>query len=198
MSAIVWDFEPSRMGSIAGQRRVFQWLDPLSFACSPTHRSSPGLVLRAAAVLARCSDQGTARPGRPRVMQAAQRQGGSTPQRAPALVQLITEVAAQTRKSRLKGRQRVLNRSLLYRDDREIWGRSTTGPRRWSRSRKGRRTAKITPSPVFLRCRLRALPGVKMRLVYVRAPSWLAAFRRSWCLAHTRSPMPGAPDPGQP
>jgi hypothetical protein len=69
--------------------------------------------MRAAIVLTALAWGGGQAWEAPRVMQAAQRQGGNTPQRAQALVQLIGEAAGQDEESRLKAINGFFNRSVL-------------------------------------------------------------------------------------
>lgn len=105
----------------------------------------------------------------PRVMQAAQRQGGNTPQRAQALVQLIGEVAAQDEESRLKGINGFFNRSVQYRDDREVWGQVDYWASPLETLARGQADCEDYAIAKYFSLLASGVPGVKMRLVYVRA-----------------------------
>lgn len=105
----------------------------------------------------------------PRVMQAAQRQGGSVPQRAQVLVQLIGEAAAQDEESRLKAINGFFNRSVQYRDDREVWGQVDYWASPLETLGRGQADCEDYAIAKYFSLLASGVPGVKMRLVYVRA-----------------------------
>lgn len=105
----------------------------------------------------------------PRVMQAAQRQGGNAPQRAQVLVQLIGEVAAQDEESRLKAINGFFNRSVQYRDDREVWGQVDYWASPLETLARGQADCEDYAIAKYFSLLASGVPGVKMRLVYVRA-----------------------------
>ncbi len=105
----------------------------------------------------------------PRVMQAAQRQGGNTPQRAQVLVQLIGEAAAQDEESRLRAINGFFNRSVQYRDDREIWGQVDYWASPLESLARGQADCEDYAIAKYFSLLASGVPGVKMRLVYVRA-----------------------------
>jgi predicted transglutaminase-like cysteine proteinase len=102
-------------------------------------------------------------------MQAAQRQGGNTPQRAQVLVQLIGEVAAQDEESRLRAVNSFFNRSVQYRDDREIWGQIDYWASPLESLARGQADCEDYAIAKYFSLLASGVPGVKMRLVYVRA-----------------------------
>jgi len=105
----------------------------------------------------------------PRVLQAAQRLGGNTSQRAQALVQLIGEVAAQDEESRLKALNSFFNRSVQYRDDREVWGQVDYWASPLETLSRGQADCEDYAIAKYFSLLASGVPGVKMRLVYVRA-----------------------------
>lgn len=138
--------------------------------CLPARLATwSGRWLRAAVVLAALAgDWGQAWEA-PRVMQAAQRQGGATPQRAQALVQLIGEVSPQDEESRLKAINGFFNRSVLYRDDREVWGQVDYWASPLETLSRGQADCEDYAIAKYFSLLASGVPGVKMRLVYVRA-----------------------------
>ena len=128
-----------------------------------------GRGLRVGALLAVLAGGASMAWDAPRVMQAAQRQGGNTPQRAQALVQLIGEVAGQDEESRLKAINGFFNRSVLYRDDRETWGQVDYWSSPLESLARGQADCEDYAIAKYFSLLASGVPGVKMRLVYVRA-----------------------------
>jgi len=144
-------------------------------ACSPVHRLLPCLAawsgwwLRTAALLTVLGWGLVQAWDPPRVMQAAQRQGGGAPQRAQVLVQLIGEVAGQDEESRLKAINGYFNRSVQYRDDRDIWGQVDYWATPLETLARGQADCEDYAIAKYFSLLAAGVPGVKMRLVYVRA-----------------------------
>ena len=128
-----------------------------------------GRWLRAAALLAALGWGLSPAWDAPRVMQAAQRQWGNTPQRAQVLVQLIGEVAGQDEESRLRAVNGFFNRSVQYRDDREIWGQIDYWASPLESLARGQADCEDYAIAKYFSLLASGVPGVKMRLVYVRA-----------------------------
>ena len=105
----------------------------------------------------------------PKVMQAAQRQGGAAQQRAQVLVQLIGEVAGQDEDSRLRAINGFFNRTVQYRDDREIWGQVDYWATPLETLARGQADCEDYAIAKYFSLLAAGVPGVKMRLVYVRA-----------------------------
>lgn len=128
-----------------------------------------GWALRVAAILALMGGGLGQAWEPPRVMQAAQRQGGITSQRAQTLVQLIGEAAAQDEISRLRAINGFFNRSIQYRDDRDIWGVIDHWATPLETLARGQADCEDYAIAKYFSLLAAGVPSVKMRLVYVRA-----------------------------
>lgn len=128
-----------------------------------------GRALRVAAILALVGGGLGQAWESPRVMQAAQRQGGITSQRAQTLVQLIGEAAAQDETSRLRAINGFFNRSIQYRDDRDIWGVVDYWATPLETLARGQADCEDYAIAKYFSLLAAGVPSVKMRLVYVRA-----------------------------
>lgn len=105
----------------------------------------------------------------PRFVTQAQRLGGPTAARAQALVQVIGEAAAQDEFSRLRTVNTFFNRQVLYRDDRDVWGAVDHWASPLETLQKGEGDCEDYAIGKYFSLLAAGVPGVKMRLVYVRA-----------------------------
>ncbi|MCH8178305.1 MAG: transglutaminase-like cysteine peptidase [Proteobacteria bacterium] len=105
----------------------------------------------------------------PRVVAQAQKLSPATLVRAQALVQLIGEAASQEEESRLKSINAFFNRQILYRDDREIWGVVDYWASPLETLNRGQADCEDFAVGKYFSLLAAGVPGVKMRLVYVRA-----------------------------
>lgn len=105
----------------------------------------------------------------PRVLGAAQKMGPATLARAQALVQEIAEVTGQDEAVRLKAINTFFNRQVLYRDDRETWGAVDYWASPLESLAKGQGDCEDYAIGKYFSLLAAGVPGVKMRLVYVRA-----------------------------
>lgn len=105
----------------------------------------------------------------PRVLLSAQKMGPAALARAQALLQEVAEIGPQDEEVRLKAINTFFNRQILYRDDREIWG----APDYWASPletlNKGQGDCEDYAVGKYFSLLAAGVPGVKMRLVYVRA-----------------------------
>lgn len=105
----------------------------------------------------------------PRVVAQAQKMGGNTAARAQSLVQLIGEAAAQDEETRLRTLNGFFNRQVLYRDDRDVWGTIDHWASPLETLNKGQGDCEDFAIAKYFSLLAAGVPGVKMRLVYVRA-----------------------------
>lgn len=105
----------------------------------------------------------------PQFVAQAQRVNAATATRAQALVQLIGDVAAQDEEARLKSINAFFNRHVQYRDDREIWGVVDYWASPLETLSKGQGDCEDYAIAKYFSLLAAGVPGVKMRLVYVRA-----------------------------
>lgn len=105
----------------------------------------------------------------PRVIAQAQKSGPITLLRAQALTRLIGEVASQDEEARLKSINAFFNRQILYRDDRDIWGVVDYWASPLETLSKGQGDCEDFAIGKYFSLLAAGVPGVKMRLVYVRA-----------------------------
>jgi len=119
-------------------------------------------------VLAMAWDAGQAWDG-PRVVAQAQKMGGNTSLRAQGLVQIIGEAAAQDEETRLRTLNGFFNRQVMYRDDRDVWGAIDHWASPLETLSKGQGDCEDYAIAKYFSLLAAGVPGVKMRLVYVRA-----------------------------
>lgn len=105
----------------------------------------------------------------PRVLSAAQRMGPAALARAQGLVQEIVEVTPQDEETRLRAINTYFNRQVLYRDDREVWGQVDYWASPLETLSKGQGDCEDYAIGKYFSLLAAGVPGVKMRLVYVRA-----------------------------
>jgi len=105
----------------------------------------------------------------PRLLGQAQKLGPATGQRAQLLTQLIGEAAGQDEESRLKSLNAFFNRQIIYRDDREVWGAVDYWASPLETLQKGQGDCEDFAIAKYFSLLAAGVPGVKMRLVYVRA-----------------------------
>ncbi len=103
------------------------------------------------------------------MLSAAQKMGPAAVARAQALVQEIAEVASQDEEARLKGLNGFFNRQIQYRDDREVWGVIDYWASPLESLAKGQGDCEDYAIAKYFSLIAAGVPGVKMRLVYVRA-----------------------------
>ncbi len=105
----------------------------------------------------------------PRVLASAQKMGPAAYARAQALLQDIGEVASQDEETRLKVINTFFNRQVLYRDDRETWGVVDYWASPLESLAKGQGDCEDYAIGKYFSLLAAGVPGVKIRLVYVRA-----------------------------
>lgn len=105
----------------------------------------------------------------PRVLLSAQRMGPAALARTQALLQEITEVSSQDEETRLKAINTFFNRRILYRDDQETWGVVDYWASPLETLAKGQGDCEDYAIGKYFSLLAAGVPGVKMRMVYVRA-----------------------------
>jgi len=105
----------------------------------------------------------------PKVLLSAQKLGPAGLARAQALLQEIAEAAGQDEESRLKAINTFFNRRVLYRDDMEVWGVVDYWATPLETMGKGQGDCEDYAIGKYFSLLAAGVPGVKMRLVYVRA-----------------------------
>lgn len=105
----------------------------------------------------------------PRVLQSAQRMGPAALARTQALLQDIAEMGGQDDDTRLKAINTYFNRRVLYRDDQETWGVIDYWASPLETLAKGQGDCEDYAIGKYFSLLAAGVPGVKMRLVYVRA-----------------------------
>ncbi|WP_236651249.1 transglutaminase-like cysteine peptidase [Aquabacterium fontiphilum] len=105
----------------------------------------------------------------PRVLQQAGRMGPGTAARAQMLIQEIAEAAGQPEVARLRAINAFFNRQVLYADDREVWGQVDYWASPLETLAKARGDCEDYAIGKYFSLLAAGVPGVKMRLVYVRA-----------------------------
>jgi predicted transglutaminase-like cysteine proteinase len=104
-----------------------------------------------------------------RVLLSAQRMGAAGQARAQALLQEIADAASQDEETRLKVINTFFNRRVLYRDDMETWGVVDYWATPLETMAKGQGDCEDYAIGKYFSLLAAGVPGVKMRLVYVRA-----------------------------
>lgn len=104
-----------------------------------------------------------------RVLLSAQRMGSAGQARAQALLLEIAEAATQDEDARLKAINTFFNRHVLYRDDMETWGVVDYWATPLETMAKGQGDCEDYAIGKYFSLLAAGVPGVKMRLVYVRA-----------------------------
>jgi predicted transglutaminase-like cysteine proteinase len=89
--------------------------------------------------------------------------------RAQGLVQEIVEVTPQDEETRLRAINTYFNRQVQYRDDREVWGQVDYWASPLETLSKGQGDCEDYAIGKYFSLLAAGVPGVKMRLVYVRA-----------------------------
>lgn len=105
----------------------------------------------------------------PKLLSQAQKVSPATTQRTQALVQLIGESAATEEDARLKSVNAFFNRQIAYRDDRDVWGTVDHWASPLETLAKGQGDCEDYAIGKYFSLLAAGVPGVKMRLVYVRA-----------------------------
>lgn len=105
----------------------------------------------------------------PRVIQQSQRMGPVAAARAQALVHEIGELSQQDEAARLAGINAFFNRQVLYRDDLSVWGVPDYWATPLETLAKGMGDCEDYAVGKYFSLLAAGVPGVKMRLVYVRA-----------------------------
>lgn len=105
----------------------------------------------------------------PRVLLSAQKMGPAALARTQALLQEIAEVATDDDITRLKAINTFFNRHVLYRDDMETWGVVDYWASPLETMAKGQGDCEDYAIGKYFSLLAAGVPGVKMRLVYVRA-----------------------------
>ena len=105
----------------------------------------------------------------PRVLQSAQRMGPAALARTQALLQDIAELGGQDDDTRLKAINTYFNRRVLYRDDQDTWGAIDYWASPLETLAKGQGDCEDYAIGKYFSLLAAGVPGVKMRLVYVRA-----------------------------
>jgi predicted transglutaminase-like cysteine proteinase len=105
----------------------------------------------------------------PRVLLGAQKMGPAALARTQALLQEIAEVASEDEITRLKAINTFFNRHVLYRDDMETWGVVDYWASPLETMAKGQGDCEDYAIGKYFSLLAAGVPGVKMRLVYVRA-----------------------------
>jgi predicted transglutaminase-like cysteine proteinase len=105
----------------------------------------------------------------PKVLQQSHRLGPTAVARAQALVQEIGELSQQDEPARLAGINAFFNHQVLYRDDREVWGVPDYWATPLETLAKGMGDCEDYAIGKYFSLLAAGVPGVKMRLVYVRA-----------------------------
>lgn len=105
----------------------------------------------------------------PQLMQRATQMGPGAHARAQMLVDLIAEAASQPEANRLKSINTHFNRQVLFTDDRQAWGVVDYWASPLETLAKGRGDCEDYAIGKYFSLLAAGVPGVKMRLVYVRA-----------------------------
>jgi predicted transglutaminase-like cysteine proteinase len=105
----------------------------------------------------------------PKILQSAQKMGPTTLVRAQALVREIGEVSSQDEAHRLEAINAFFNRHVLYREDIDVWGVLDYWASPLETLSKGQGDCEDYAIGKYFSLLAAGVPGVKMRLVYVRA-----------------------------
>ncbi len=105
----------------------------------------------------------------PKVLSAARKLGPATLARAQQLVQGIAVLSKQNELARLDGINAFFNQQVLYRDDIEVWGVVDYWASPLESLSKGQGDCEDYAIGKYFSLIAAGIPGVKMRLVYVRA-----------------------------
>ena len=105
----------------------------------------------------------------PRVLQRAVQLGPGAQARTQMLVDLIAEAASGPEAGRLKLINSFFNRQVLFTDDRQAWGVTDYWASPLELLAKGRGDCEDYAIGKYFSLLAAGVPGVKMRLVYVRA-----------------------------
>lgn len=105
----------------------------------------------------------------PRLLQRASQMGPATQLRAQALVELIGDAAGQNEDQKLRAINTFFNRQVIFTDDRQAWGAVDYWASPLETLTKGRGDCEDYAIGKYFSLLAAGVPGVKMRLVYVRA-----------------------------
>jgi predicted transglutaminase-like cysteine proteinase len=105
----------------------------------------------------------------PQVMKQAARLGPAAQARVQALLQEIAEIATRDDETRLRVVNTFFNRSVIYREDQEVWGVVDYWATPIETLSKGAGDCEDYAIGKYFSLIAAGIPSVKMRLVYVRA-----------------------------
>ena len=105
----------------------------------------------------------------PRVLSQAQRMGPATVGRVQALLQEISEAAAQDEEARLRALNTFFNRQVQYKDDREVWSLVDYWASPLEMLARGQGDCEDYAIGKYFALMAAGVPSAKMRMVYVRA-----------------------------
>lgn len=105
----------------------------------------------------------------PRLLERAAQMGPATHARAQALVDLISDAAGQGDLQKLRSINTFFNRQVIFTDDRQAWGAVDYWASPLETLSKGRGDCEDYAIGKYFSLLAAGVPGVKMRLVYVRA-----------------------------
>lgn len=123
-----------------------------------------------------------------RMLTHAQRMGSSAMARAQALAQEIVEAQALEEEARLKGVNTFFNRTIQFRDDKDVWGQLDYWASPLEMMNRGQGDCEDFAIAKYFALMAAGVPSTKLRLVYVRAQIG-AVTRAHMVLAYYRDPL---------